>query len=272
MSKSHHIISDLVSYERGERGVFEPIEWLLAEGWSPLRIMMANKFVMGRETDIPAEFLDFGGELLERGLLRLPFEDTIFEFEIDRKTKKIGDESSSIYVLNWITVLAQQAVDKRISARIIYHENGAINIPDAAVIFGPENGPCEVKHYRKDYAKTDEAAAYEAIGLISTAVAAISSKSTKTELVEAPERLNKARLKKGRVPLSAFHKVTLPGKPAGGVSGEGHHASPRMHWRRGHYRTLSWGQVVPVSPCLVGVIEGGFIEKEYVWKNANNPK
>lgn len=55
------------------------------------------------------------------------------------------------------------------------------------------------------------------------------------------------------------------GGPAGHVLHRvgGTHASPRLHWRRGHIRHLRSGRKVPVRPTLVGLAERGFIDKDY---------
>lgn len=72
----------------------------------------------------------------------------------------------------------------------------------------------------------------------------------------APERLNKARARKGLHPIVASKKVVIRvGDRRVSVSGEtGGHASPRMHWRRGHVRRLESGKIVKVRPHLVGNI------------------
>jgi hypothetical protein len=36
----------------------------------------------------------------------------------------------------------------------------------------------------------------------------------------------------------------------------GTHASPRLHWRRGHVRRLANGKITNVRPTLVGVMKG----------------
>lgn len=72
----------------------------------------------------------------------------------------------------------------------------------------------------------------------------------------APEKLNKARARKGLHPISASKKVLIRvGDRRVSVSGHsGSHASPRMHWRRGHVRRLESGKIVKVRPHLVGNI------------------
>jgi hypothetical protein len=75
---------------------------------------------------------------------------------------------------------------------------------------------------------------------------------------DAPEKLQKARAKAGKVPIPPHHEVQTrdyvsmiqASKQANPGRG-GHHASPRAHWRRSHKRVLASGKVVPVRPTRV---------------------
>jgi hypothetical protein len=50
--------------------------------------------------------------------------------------------------------------------------------------------------------------------------------------------------------------------PNGSRHGDGHHAPPRLHWRRGHVRRLHSGTITNVRPCLVGSAELGTIDHD----------
>lgn len=78
-------------------------------------------------------------------------------------------------------------------------------------------------------------------------------------------QVNRKKLTKKRVPLVEFRlvkieprKIQLPSMP------HGTHASPRQHWRRGHWRTYASGKRVFVNPMLVGDEKNGKIIKDYV--------
>ena len=83
----------------------------------------------------------------------------------------------------------------------------------------------------------------------------------------APERLNKARVRKGKPPIGDLYTVRLDPLRARIIHTEGNdeditghvRGSPRPHWRRGHFRTIHRGdegeRVVPVAPALIGVGE-----------------
>jgi hypothetical protein len=78
-------------------------------------------------------------------------------------------------------------------------------------------------------------------------------------------QVNRKKLTKKKVPLVEFrlikiepHKIQLPTMP------HGTHASPRQHWRRGHWRNLNSGKRVFVKPMLVGDPKNGKIIKDYI--------
>lgn len=77
------------------------------------------------------------------------------------------------------------------------------------------------------------------IGLMSLKTAVVTTEP-------APAKLNAARIKKGKPPISDV--VTIRIKKQEHHAFGGTHASPRPHWRRGHVRRLLEGRVVLVSP------------------------
>ena len=91
------------------------------------------------------------------------------------------------------------------------------------------------------------------------------SKGVTTQRVAAPDKLNKNREKKGKCPIHDRYVVNInlsgDSKTLATEDGEanisGHvRGLPRLHWRRGHYRTIFRGsereRVVPVAPALIG--------------------
>ena len=94
----------------------------------------------------------------------------------------------------------------------------------------------------------------------------INSKTTELKPSPAPDvKLNKARAKRGRFPLKEHSIVTIvPNRfiTAGPDQG-GTHASPRLHWRRSHLRTLADGKKIIIPRHLVGRRELGEITSEY---------
>lgn len=76
--------------------------------------------------------------------------------------------------------------------------------------------------------------------------------------IEAPVKLNKARVKRGKLPIQPLREIVIRVgdrvlRPSGEDANRSH-ASPRCHWRRGHVRRLANGNLTHVRPCLVGQI------------------
>jgi hypothetical protein len=83
--------------------------------------------------------------------------------------------------------------------------------------------------------------------------------SVPVEYRQAPERLNKHRVKQGKHPIPAYTVVdsrdyvtnfSHHGKPVKG-NRNGTHASPIAHWRKAHKRVLADGRIIPVKSSKV---------------------
>jgi len=103
------------------------------------------------------------------------------------------------------------------------------------------------------------------INTLLASIILIQSKGIKIETVAPDSKLNKSRIKKGKPPLFEYKTIELSGftskKSLG--TGNGTHASPRLHFRRGHVRTLPTGVKTAVQACVVGSRENGIISKNY---------
>lgn len=76
---------------------------------------------------------------------------------------------------------------------------------------------------------------------------------------------SRKRVAKGLAPLFEWRTVVIePQKPSQSLGGT--HASPRLHERRGHLRTLSDGRKVWVKPCWVGDANRGTVFHDYKFK------
>lgn len=86
-----------------------------------------------------------------------------------------------------------------------------------------------------------------------------------TAEVGAPAALNKKRQEKGKQPFFSYKVLQLSDerREAGAGGAGGHHASPRMHLRRGHLRRLE-NKVVWVRPSMVNAgSTDGVVLKDY---------
>lgn len=81
---------------------------------------------------------------------------------------------------------------------------------------------------------------------------------------EFPKKLNKKRIAKGLLPSYDRHILIIHGK-AGSANDAlgGVHASPRLHFRRGHIRQYVDGKRVWVRECMVGKDSLGYVDKIY---------
>jgi len=75
--------------------------------------------------------------------------------------------------------------------------------------------------------------------------------------------INAKRKRKGKRPLISWHTVTI-GRPSEKREHQGGtHASPRLHDRRGHWRTYASGKKGWVKACKVGDASSGIVFKDY---------
>lgn len=92
---------------------------------------------------------------------------------------------------------------------------------------------------------------------------ALDAEVAERDIVRAPVALNEKRAKRGQPPLQDYHVVSLHGRhsrvkaPTGGT-----HRSPRMHFRRGHWRHYETHRTW-IKWMLVGDPDLGFIDKSY---------
>lgn len=87
----------------------------------------------------------------------------------------------------------------------------------------------------------------------------LSSRSTQVDRVPAPDKLNKQRVKRGRVAIAPHTVVSIiPRDVAARMRADREdaqgqlRASPRLHWRRSHRRTYASGKTLVIPRLLIG--------------------
>lgn len=81
-------------------------------------------------------------------------------------------------------------------------------------------------------------------------------------------QVNQKKIRKGKAPLVEFKLITITGKKRELPSvPHGSHASPKQHWRRGHWRSYRSGKRSWVTPMLVGDEQNGKVVKDYAIGN-----
>lgn len=218
---------------------------------------------------IPAPVIQFGRDMMTAGVFQLPFEATFFcpPSASTAGLLAISDE-------DWLTIIVCEKA--RVSSK---REDLTAVIPyfKVNVRMDPFRLAPDVRHsfiiprYEqlfKETGRSRDADAMLAVDMVFGTTALLGSKSTEKTDVPAPERLNKARARKGKPAIGRTITLRLVGVPDR-QSLAGTHASPAPHWRRGHIRRLPSGKMTPVSPSLVNwsLGEERPIPKDYLVKS-----
>jgi hypothetical protein len=115
----------------------------------------------------------------------------------------------------------------------------------------------------QEWERMRESAFDEALTPVLELICALACKNVEMDRHEPDAKLNAARIRRGKRPLSAHYTLVLADDRAPlGPSGNGSHASPAMHVRRGHIRRLRSG-FTWVRQCVVGRIKDGNVTKQY---------
>lgn len=105
------------------------------------------------------------------------------------------------------------------------------------------------------------------VGNVRAACIALEAEVAEAEVVRAPHRLNAARERRGKRPLSDYHVINLANRrryaplPAE-MADHDHRNRPRLHFRRGHWRHYQ-NHKTYVKWTLVGDPELGWVDKDY---------
>ena len=102
-------------------------------------------------------------------------------------------------------------------------------------------------------------------GKVMRCLIAMEANGIKLEAVMPDHKLNKAREKRGKVLLHEYSIVKIDPEATKRAISEagGSHASPRLHWRRGHVRHFQDGTKTLVRACLVGDASLGMVDHDY---------
>jgi len=97
-------------------------------------------------------------------------------------------------------------------------------------------------------------------------ISIVSATGTEENIIPAPEKLNRRRMKKGKTPIPEYREIIIGGtKSQSGEHQGGTHRSPIPHMRRGHIRELESGTKTWVRPSFVN---SGANPKTYIVKGA----
>jgi hypothetical protein len=227
------------------------------------QLAIAGKFNLGDFTFDDVKQLGATGQnMFEEGLGQLPFDISYFECSMNGQLAAAivwNDGAGAIsatpficgakipeYGLGNVPILYKVTLTVE-DGELAYRRSGLVGEPE----------PDEAINNLID----------KSVYLVLVAMALLASDAVEVAEVAAPKRLNKRRLKKGKVPLYDHHVVKIKGvsKSGGIIPLGGTHASPRQHWRRGHIRTLHRDTLEEKKIMIPATLIGGrgFVSKDY---------
>jgi hypothetical protein len=129
-------------------------------------------------------------------------------------------------------------------------------------ILDPEEG--RLRFYRKKNQAVSNDDVAPIMRFVAAALVKLAGPSTGYRATPKRTFINQKRAKKGKPALSFdWHTVEIVPPEKKNDSQGGTHASPRLHDRRGHWRTCKTGKRVWVRDCKVGDASKGVVFKDY---------
>jgi hypothetical protein len=210
------------------------------------------------------EHTEFGNQMFDKELFRLPFPVVFMTAAVLPKTALLACEgqSSGKYCLDIITFgPVQIGADLAISAAPILWVRVRFNGDQPWIDWKSitVSGSHRSRTTGREWGEEDFTIACEkVIGFTLGGCALLMSKDVQTDVIAAPERLNQERKKKGREPIRERHVVRIrpEARQSQREAAESFRSSPRLHWRRGHFRRVREDLIVPVAPAIIGAGEG----------------
>lgn len=228
------------------------------------------------------EHVEFGDDLMCRALFRPPFPYTFYSGRGLGVNVGCAIAQTNEDDLFWMLLVI-------VECRAANHQNAlSYTLPAHAAFFAKEEykdkpvSIVDLLHSVSKSRKTGEELSFDdkdiragkAMQFVLGAASMLLSRDVTTTIEPAPTRLNARRAEKNKPPINDVNvvKIVAGAEAAYRAAGEtfGTHASPKLHWRRGHLRTLDRGgekeRIVPVAPCLVGANESArdVMPKEYI--------
>lgn len=249
-----------------------------SEAWQLAEHMLEQAVVFEYGPATPSvEHTQFGSDLFDKQLFRLPFKAVFYTANAIPKTAILAYEAEEDdgYKLFMITFgpVGIQGHDTFLMAPLLTarmrwdaEKGGWIDWKSCTAGQSHHSRKTGRKWEEEDY----EAAIDRVINFTMGATALLMSKEVTTDVVPAPDRLNRQRDAKGRLPIRERRVIRIRPeyKAAHAKSAESYsgRSSPRMHWRRGHFRRVREDLVIPIAPMLINAVEDAKpLAKRYVF-------
>ena len=217
-----------------------------------------------------SEHLTFADEMLSRGLMRLPFECVLMTATAIPETGIVVRQNVSDNVLRrmqWFVVAPSEIDGARLHVPLMWgelvsddgspdlHNHGIVNWRSITTV---RHSSRKTREPWSD--ETYQTASEKVVSFLCGASVLLISKDVEVSTIAVPDRLNKKREKRGRRPIGERRivRIKLDRRSAYTSASDDFRSgrSVSMHFRRGHFRTLSKDReiplIVPVAPTIVG--------------------
>jgi hypothetical protein len=273
MDYSHHILAairDATLFDGGaSASAFDQFDKAVAKEIDR-EISSAQKFdVSCLATTFNNGLLKTALDALSSDMLSTPFEKVLFSFG---NADAIDEDGTPFYGVGTTLCVFGEIAPGVITVRPFWKIRGAKanhwrSLPSTISFLS--SGPSEehriIFNTSSALTKHARASLTRCAAFFLIALALIDARDVEIRNEIAPKKLNAAREKRGQLPLSDHRIVFIPQSIIKRMRAEqGTHESPRLHWRRGHIRTLPSGEKVKVRACLVGDASKGMVTHDYV--------
>lgn len=119
--------------------------------------------------------------------------------------------------------------------------------------------PARAAEYEDLHKELATAGAWVAVRLMM----ALACRNVRARLESPPERLQRARERRGKRRLFEYRVLELEQPTDHANASRGKHASPALHLRRGHVRRIASGRYAWVNAHMVGAPSAGVVVKSY---------
>jgi hypothetical protein len=239
-------------------------DFFVPQLWPNIKALLKHAVSFEYGQSAPGEeHMEFGNQLFDRQLFSLPFQAVFMTASVLPQTAilAVEDEIEGHYGVHMFTFGPTQIGENvRISgvpllwARMKHDDNtGWIDWKSLTA-----DGTHRSRTTGRPWSYDDFTGAIEkVIAFTLGAATLLMSKEIEATTVPAPDRLNRKREKQGREPIGERRiiRVRPEFRQVQREAAESFRTSPRMHWRRGHFRKLREDFVVPVAPTIVNASE-----------------
>lgn len=219
------------------------------------------------------EHIEFADEMMARGLFRLPFSAVLYTADVIPKTGIVCSSAPEGHRDGLVWFVVAPAMDRaggnyslplmvaRLDSRD--HATGEPVALSAGTIDWKSmtTMPHASRRTGRQWTEQDyEAGSEKALRMIMGGTALMMSKDVETRVEAAPAKLNARRTSQGRPEIRERRIVVIrPERQAhfktAASEFAGLRCSPRMHWRRGHFRRIREDLIVPIAPMLINANE-----------------